>query len=47
MKVVLIAAILLLGFSACASKKHNPYGSYDRSVNASEKAQKELAEDTK
>lgn len=47
MKLLLLSVLIIVGFSACASKKHNPYSSHESAIKASEKAHKELANDTK
>jgi len=42
MKIVILSLFVVLGFSACSTKEHNPYGSYERSNAASEKAHEKL-----
>lgn len=42
MKSLFIVVVFLLGMSGCASKEHNPNGSYERANAASEKAHQGL-----
>jgi outer membrane lipoprotein-sorting protein len=45
MKVILMAIFLLVGFSACAQKSVNHYGSYERANAASAKAHADLSKE--